>query len=443
MGRNSKQRRDARRRRQQGRPGPRPATPAPFGAGPSDWASDAFDPRAVVDLQVATAVRRLRRRAVEADQRARAELLLRGVAPLPESLVHASLDDLAARYLVALVDNGWSPLDLDEIVRRHEGAQARPVLARWLSRDRRRHPGLNPAWQAEVDHLGPPQSGPSRDVAGLATGLWLVGTLASLPGLPTVLAPTGRPAQAGVVGAAEQPVDPERARKLATVRGLLAKAESSTFDEEAEAFSAKAQELISRYALEAILVAGADPRPGTTVTTARRIWLDAPYVGAKAQLVHEVAQANRCRAVMSEPPGLSTVVGMAHDIDAVELLVTSLLVQGNAAMRRHGQLTDARGASRTRSFRQSFLTSYAVHIGKRLRASAEQALHDSGEEGRLLPVLRSQQDAVEDAFTALVPSTVEKRSSVSNGAGWAAGQVAAELATLDIGPSIDPARDAG
>ena len=93
--------------------------------------------------------------------------------------------------------------------------------------------------------------------------------------------------------------------------------------------------------------------------------------------------------------------------------------------------------------RQSFLTSYAVHIGQRLRRSAEQALHDTGEEGRLLPVLRSQEETVVAAFEALVPDTIQKSSTVSNGAGWVAGQVAADLAVLDLEPSLDPARDAG
>lgn len=453
MGRNSKQRRDARRRQQPGRPQPRTGGAggsdgrSPFGGGgPADWADVRFEPRAVVDLHVSAAVRRLGRRAVDPDQRERAEALLRQAGPLPASLVHESLDDLATQVVASVTAEGWWPDDLAELLRRRGVAAveaALPALARLLDRAARRVGDPDPSWRAQLDAWGPRAPGRSTDVEGLAATLWLAGTLAGLPSLPPMVAPTDAPRGARRTRAAERTVDPERARKLATVRALLAKAESSAFDEEAEAFSAKAQELISRYALEQILEAAPGAAGAAADPVARRIWIDAPYVLAKAQLIHEVAQANRCRAVLSEPPGVSTVVGLDRDIDAVELLVTSLLVQGNAAMRRHGQTVDLRGASRTRSFRQSFLTSYAVHIGQRLRRSAEQALHDTGEEGRLLPVLRSQEETVVAAFEALVPDTIQKSSTVSNGAGWVAGQVAADLAVLDLEPSLDPARDAG
>ena len=61
------------------------------------------------------------------------------------------------------------------------------------------------------------------------------------------------------------------------------------------------------------------------------------------------------------------MVGFAGDVEAVELLFTSLLVQATAAMMRAGSRTGRNGRSRTRSFRQSFLHAYAVRIGQRLR----------------------------------------------------------------------------
>jgi hypothetical protein len=83
--------------------------------------------------------------------------------------------------------------------------------------------------------------------------------------------------------------------------------------------------------------------------TARRLWIDQPYVSAKSMLVHAVAEANRCQSVLSESLGFCTLIGEPADLEAVELLVTSLLVQANAAMLRYGQQADRRGASRTRS----------------------------------------------------------------------------------------------
>ena len=49
-----------------------------------------------------------------------------------------------------------------------------------------------------------------------------------------------------------------------------------------------------------------------------------------------MAQANRCRVVWSKDLGLVTVIGFPADLDAVELLFTSLLVQANTAMLRAG-----------------------------------------------------------------------------------------------------------
>jgi hypothetical protein len=166
--------------------------------------------------------------------------------------------------------------------------------------------------------------------------------------------------------------------------------------------------------------------------TRRRIWLDAPYVLAKATLVDEVATANRCRSVLTESLGFCLVVGDAGDLEAVELLVTSLLVQANTAMVRLGSRVDRRGASRTRSFRQSFLLAYARRIGERLREAGAEAVQLAGGEERLLPVLRDQERRVADALAAMLPHVSTRSTTVSNHEGWVAGQVAADLALLDV-----------
>jgi hypothetical protein len=138
-----------------------------------------------------------------------------------------------------------------------------------------------------------------------------------------------------------------------------------------------------------------------------------------------------------------TVVGDPRDLDAVDLLVTSLLVQGSAAMVRHGRHVDITGVSRTRSFRQSFLVSYAVRIGERLREASSQVLAETGDESRLLPVLARREEHVEAAVEAMFPDLVERPTSVTNGHGWAAGRAAAELALLDVrGQVTDEARSA-
>src|SRR4029077_16640045 len=144
---------------------------------------------------------------------------------------------------------------------------------------------------------------------------------------------------------------PADERLLGKIRALLAKAESTEFAEEAEALSARAQELMAKYSIDhALLAAQSGDREEPS---GRRIPVDSPYEEPKGTLLNVIALVNRCRAVWSKDVGLMTVVGFPADLDAVELLFTSLLLQANTAMLRAGGKKDEFGRSRTRAFRQS------------------------------------------------------------------------------------------
>ncbi|MDT7667360.1 MAG: hypothetical protein QOC74_143, partial [Pseudonocardiales bacterium] len=229
---------------------------------------------------------------------------------------------------------------------------------------------------------------------------------------------------------------------LAKVRALLAKAESTEFPEEADAFFAKAQELMSRYSLERAVVEALDSAGrGVPVRTGgRRIWLDSPYLGPKSMLVTVVASANRCQAVFAQALGFVTVIGEETDTEIVEVLTTSLLVQAGRAMLATGSQVDRRGQSRTKSFRQSFLISYAQRIGERLLEATERAeaeVTESVGDGRLLPVLAAREEAVQQRVAELFPHLVSRRVSASNPAGWTAGRAAADLAVLDVHRAVN------
>jgi hypothetical protein len=224
---------------------------------------------------------------------------------------------------------------------------------------------------------------------------------------------------------------------LAKVRGLLAKAEATEYDDEAEALSAKAQELVSRHALERLLN-GSDSAAVTDSATmsSRRIWIEPPYVLAKALLIAAVADANRCRSVVSEAHGFSTVIGVEADLAAVDVLITSLLLQAGTAMRRHGRQLDSTGTSRTRSFRQSFLVAYAGRIRERLQSAAEQAVERTGRAGELVPVLHRQAERLDAATQAMFPEMTQRAAAVGNAQGWVAGRAAADAARLNTDPQL-------
>jgi hypothetical protein len=222
--------------------------------------------------------------------------------------------------------------------------------------------------------------------------------------------------------AAPRPGGPH-SKMLARIRALLAKAESTGFPEEAEALSAKAQHLMARHSIdEALIAAGGAPGDGPG---ARRIGVDRPYEGAKALLLDAVAAANRCQAVWAADFGFSTVVGFETDLEAVELLYTSLLVQADHALRR--------GTSRSRDFRESFLIGYAGRIRERLAAAAHDAQEEASADGAapaaaLLPVLAAREVDVRDATRRMFPATTTSRLKGRDAEGWRHGEAAADRA---------------
>jgi hypothetical protein len=342
-----------------------------------------------------------------------------------------------AELTVGVVRRGWSPADLGQVARRQLGEPHLRLIAGLLTDHVARHPAdrVDDRWSAELTGLAPRGSdNPIAPDADLVIAVAVAGLLWKLPHIAPVLPPPGSVARppARREGSGDN-------RRLARVRALLAKAESTDFPEEAETLSAKAQELISQYALDA-LVDGIDAADGTQDgnerderdgVLVRRLWIDPPYLLPKGLLVQGVAQANRCRAVTTPDLGFTTLIGASHDLDAVELLVTSLLVQADAAMLSHGRRTGRRGTSRTASFRRAFLVSYAARIGERLGQIDERTVRTALRSAELVPLLADHERRVDGLRNELFPRTITKATSISNAEGWAAGRTAADLARLD------------
>jgi hypothetical protein len=261
--------------------------------------------------------------------------------------------------------------------------------------------------------------------------------LLPLPGVATAKTAPPRPSQS------QRTADD---RVLGKIRALLAKAESTEFAEEAEALSGRAQELMAKYSIDhAVLAdqAGDKETPG-----GRRIPVDNPYESPKVSLLNEVARANRCRTVWMQQIGMVTVIGFEADLDAVELLFTSLLVQANTAMLRSGVKRDTDGRSRTRAFRQSFLIAYAYRIGERLSEATDHAVKEAAEEleahhgerpgtaavagTALVPLLAARTQAVDDAVDEMFGDslTVNRGPRATDLEGWNSGRAAADMASL-------------
>jgi Protein of unknown function (DUF2786) len=229
----------------------------------------------------------------------------------------------------------------------------------------------------------------------------------------------------------------DQSEALRTIRGLLAKAESTAFEAEAEAFTAKAQELMAAYSIEMAMLEGRAEAAGGSEPQSRRIVIARPYSEPKVQLLGVAADANHC-GVIWDRDDVAVVFGFEHDLAAVELLFTSLLVQATRAMTARGSQVDWSGRNRTRSFRRSFLMGFASRIGWRLRqATAEAAVAAEASFGSaLVPLLAERKQRVVAAMDRAFPYAAKMRTSTSNLSGWFAGEEAADRADLGNRSSI-------
>ncbi|MEU2181423.1 DUF2786 domain-containing protein [Streptomyces thermolilacinus] len=329
---------------------------------------------------------------------------------------------------------GWQPADVARLVRRDLEPHHVRLVSALLAAESAGYAHLPPRWR---DQLAALDAEPWRaDRFSYATAvLELYRLLARLPALEPVAPPPGTaPLTAPVEG---------EPRMLARIRALLAKAEATDYPEEAEALTAKAQELMARHSLdEAALAARAHGGPAPDEPAAVRIGVEPPYETAKAILLDAVAGANRCRAVWNEDFAFSTVVGYEADLEAVELLYTSLLVQGQTAMARAEAAQRAGGRKRTKTFRQSFLLAYAQRLGDRLSATSRRV---TAEEPTLLPVLAARDVAVTARTDRMFPgATTTRVRGATDREGWDHGRAAADRA--DTGRAAHRAvrgRDAG
>ncbi|MEU3451836.1 DUF2786 domain-containing protein [Streptomyces thermolilacinus] len=329
---------------------------------------------------------------------------------------------------------GWQPADVARLVRRDLEPHHVRLVSALLAAESAGYAHLPPRWR---DQLAALDAEPWRaDRFSYATAvLELYRLLARLPALEPVAPPPGAaPLTAPVEG---------EPRMLARIRALLAKAEATDYPEEAEALTAKAQELMARHSLdEAALAARAHGGPAADEPAAARIGVEPPYETAKAILLDAVAGANRCRAVWNEAFAFSTVVGYEADLEAVELLYTSLLVQGQTAMARAEAAQRAGGRKRTKTFRQSFLLAYAQRLGDRLSATSRRV---TAQEPTLLPVLAARDVAVTARTDRMFPgATTTRVRGATDREGWDHGRAAADRA--DTGPAAHRAvrgRDAG
>lgn len=219
---------------------------------------------------------------------------------------------------------------------------------------------------------------------------------------------------------------------LAKVRKLLAKAaDPATTPAEAEAYTAKAAALAAAYGIDQALLATIDPAADPLGD--RVVPLDAPYATDKGDLLSVIAHELRCRAVrrIDRGPGHKEITlhlfGHASDLDRVEVLFTSLLLQATRDLTR----TPVPRGQHAAAFRRSWLAGFTLAIRDRLadaerKAAAESAPRFAAAGSSTALVLASRTELVESAMHDAYPHLRTARPRVLSGGGgrhgWEAGQ---------------------
>jgi hypothetical protein len=364
---------------------------------------------------------------------------------LSRPAVFEVVNDTLCEALSRVWAGGWQPAEVARAARRCRSSRHVDLIVTLMAAECGAAGALPPdEWAEQLSSLGAATpwwgSGPdwlepwvARSRLGWDAALILVvEVLAVLMGLPVIERLSAIPSEWKLYRGRRRRHHRVDDVMLTKVRALLAKAESTSFEAEADAFTAKAQELMARHAIDEAVAQCAAVGSGEKPSV-RRIPIDDPYAVLKGSLLNVVARTNNVRCVWTSEYAFMTVIGFETDLDAVELLFTSLLMQASLAMSREDQSTASRGDSRTRSFRQSFYLAFADRIQERLTGATEAArVEAEAQLGRnLLPVLASRLEEVEDATTRLFPRVGRLRGpSATNAAGWHAGLSAADLATL-------------
>lgn len=234
--------------------------------------------------------------------------------------------------------------------------------------------------------------------------------------------------------------NPRQQAKLAQIRALLAKAESTRHQAERDELNRKAYELAGKYGVEESMFAAEQP---TTRIADRFIDLTDPYARAKGRLVHGIAKPLRVETILvprRHPTKAKKLVftvhmfGLETDLQRVELLYTSLLIQMSLEL----SLVNPWHVEKDQlsAYRRAWIAGYASEVNRRLklmeeRVESEAAADVETSDGRSYALVRvSQDELVRAAAAQAYPNARTTRSTMSQPSGFGRGLAAGSRADL-------------
>lgn len=227
---------------------------------------------------------------------------------------------------------------------------------------------------------------------------------------------------------------PNKAALLDKVRAMLALAESERemgHEATADAHTATAMRWMAKYGIDKALAeakANTRAKPGD-----KKFRIQAPYADCKRMLLAVVGGAFGCQAVVLSTRGADETLhmfGFDTDLEQVEMLYTSLLLQMASALERHHIPGFITGRA-LMAERRSFMLGFASGVKPRLEDAYSQAVaeaDDTGTKGKEL-VLASREVDIRAAVKDAYPRTRSMRVTY-RGRSYGDGKEAGERANI-------------
>jgi hypothetical protein len=220
--------------------------------------------------------------------------------------------------------------------------------------------------------------------------------------------------------------------QLDRIRKLLAKAEArGVTTEEAEALTNKAAELMAKYGIDRALLAAAQPE--TDAPADRIITIPNPWASVHAHLLCGIAVAMRCQAILltGRAGARVHIFGYGSDLERVEVLYTSLLLQMSNGLAR---VPVPEWTPSPRAWRRSWMLGYCTAVIARVRAAERDATAQASEQpaagGQSAALVLASRDQVVSARARAAYPVTRKSKVTYSGSGYRDGYAKGQEANL-------------
>lgn len=231
------------------------------------------------------------------------------------------------------------------------------------------------------------------------------------------------------------------------IRKILAKAEGTTNEAEAETFYAAATDLMQKYAVDLALVTAAGKNAEDTIDHVS-ISFGSTYWMAWRLVASIVGDAFGFKTLLIDngKNGHLEWIGWRSELQLAEVIWTSILIQAERAANQH--MRDYPISDREDRFREkrSFIQGFGSRVGQRIKVQRESTLlaesrkHSGDASGSLLPVLVDRGSRLDSYWSDILATTkkVKLGGQIKPGA-YAAGTRAGDRADIS-NPKVQGSR---